>query len=418
MSDNIKSEEESTPKKKRELTGRQKEKVLQDFEVYITDPDNDNLAFIARELVLCTLPHSDPGDVPAWSRTNGNFTLTIRPGWNREKQEVYGYPYGTIPRLILVWMVTEILRTKSRRLELGNSLSDFMETLGLNSSNGSTKAKRSDARRLNQQIDRLINSIISFEYSVSNENGRGRAWVNMQVAPKGVLWWDHKDPDAIDFGSWIDVGEDFFNAILQNPYPLDIRVLRQIKNSALGIDLYMILNREAYRAYSEKKPRFLAWEWLYIQTGNEYNQNDDGLRNFRKKSIEQIKQILDVHSGLKIEIQKGRKGQKSGLVIRETSTPSIRPEQFGVKSKPEALAKPTAPLPPQSASVPLPPSPLSRQLKPATVEEFRRLYPRLDPYACKYAFDAWLEPKGEEEQPMHYDRAFMGFASKWTKGKS
>ena len=44
------------------------------------------------------------------------------PGINLNTEKSYGYPYGTIPRLLLFWMTTEATRTKSRRLELGNSL--------------------------------------------------------------------------------------------------------------------------------------------------------------------------------------------------------------------------------------------------------------------------------------------------------
>lgn len=55
-------------------------------------------------------------------------------------------------------------------------------------------------------------------------------------------------------------------------------------------------------------------------------------------------------------------------------------------------------------------------LKPATIETFRALYPRLDPYACKDGFDAWAVGK---KRPAHdYDRAFLGFAAKWAKGKA
>jgi hypothetical protein len=368
------------------------------------------LAFIARELVLCTLPHSDPGDVPAWSRKNGNLTLGIQPGFNYKTGKSYGYPYGTIPRLLLVWIVTEILRTKSRHLELGIRLTDFMATLGLNTSNGSIGAKRSDARRLREQMERLFNAIISFDYSKSGNASSGTAWLNMQVAPKGMLWWSEKDPDATTFGSWIDVGEEFYKAVMANPYPLDIRVLRHIKDSALGIDLYTILNREAYRARKEGKPRFLAWEWLHAQTGNECAD----IRNFRRNALVQLKQILEVHSGLILSVQAGRRGQLAGLVISNLSTPSIRAEQF--RSDPPVVAR-SETAPPALTMVAPTPAPIKPQLKPTTIEGFRERYPYLDPYDCKYAFDVWLESKAEDDQPKHYDKAFLGFASKWVKGK-
>lgn len=55
-----------------------------------------------------------------------------------------------------------------------------------------------------------------------------------------------------------------------------------------------------------------------------------------------------------------------------------------------------------------------QHLLPATVEKFRQLFPRLDPYACKGDFDAWLRGK---TYPTNYDAAFIGFAEAWARGK-
>lgn len=390
--------------KKKPPSKRQQRQATEAANIYAAPATPDDLAFIARELILCTLPHSDPGDVPAWSRTNGNLTLGIQPGFNHKTGKSYGFPYGIIPRLILVWIVTEIVRKKTRRLELGASLSDFMLALGLNPANGT--GERSDSRRLRDQMERLFNAVISFERSPLGAGRGGSAWLNMQVAPEGVFWWSERDPDQTAlWGSWIEVGEKFYQAVLAYPSPLDIRILRHIKDSSLGIDLYTILNREAFRAMKDGKPRFMAWEWLLIQTGNEYS-GKDALGNFRKKALEQIEAIMAVHPGLIISIQKGRKGQRSGLWISNLSTPSIPPDLAGAASPVAAIAASKAAVPPPS-----PP------LKPATVETFRKRYSGLDPYACKAAFDAWQAGLPLDSKARRYDSAFLGFAARWSKGK-
>jgi len=66
-----------------------------------------NRAFIARQVVQVTLPHADPVDIPVWKRSNGYLNLSIRPGWDHENNRIRGYPYGTLPRLLLFWMTTE-----------------------------------------------------------------------------------------------------------------------------------------------------------------------------------------------------------------------------------------------------------------------------------------------------------------------
>src|SRR6516164_9191225 len=61
-------------------------------------PDAAERAFMARQLILCTLPHTDPGNVETWSRRAGNAALGIQPAFDFETGRKIGFPYGTIPR--------------------------------------------------------------------------------------------------------------------------------------------------------------------------------------------------------------------------------------------------------------------------------------------------------------------------------
>ena len=91
------------------------------------DPD---LGFMARLLVLCSLPRTNPGNRHQYKRTNGPFTLYMQAGPKTK------LPFGNLPRLILAWVCSEAVRTQSRVLVLGKSLSDFMRFLGVYSSSG------------------------------------------------------------------------------------------------------------------------------------------------------------------------------------------------------------------------------------------------------------------------------------------
>ena len=162
---------------------RAQEKLLDTATEIRLDPGKFETAFMARELVQCTLPHANPGNVPVWKRRNGNFTLGIVPGVNIETGKSYGYPYGTIPRLLLFWMNTEAVKTKSRRLELGHNLSDFIRAVGPDPNTGG--GVRSDARRLRNQMERLFRTIISFQVDIEEPHRHGKSWLDMQVAPEG-----------------------------------------------------------------------------------------------------------------------------------------------------------------------------------------------------------------------------------------
>jgi Plasmid encoded RepA protein len=273
-------------------------KLLDAAEAIRLHPDKTEAAFMARQLVQATLPHKNPGDVPAWSRTNGNLTLTIRPGWDSRKNNVIGYPYGTIPRLLLFWITTEAVKTKNRRLELGNSLTAFMRELGLNPDNGGTGAKRSDARRLRDQMKRLFRAMISFDQVKSS----GEGWLDMQVAPEGVLWWDEKQPEQTTlWNSWIQLSEKFFEAITAAPVPVDMRALKTLKRSPLALDLYAWATYTAFQTQKTGQSRSISWEWLHEQFGAEYSET----RNFQTKAKTAICKVQAVYPALGLEFEKG-----------------------------------------------------------------------------------------------------------------
>ncbi len=86
------------------------------------DPD---LGFMARLMALCSLPRTNPGDRLQYKRVNGPYTLVM---FTSGKTKL---PYGNLPRLLLAWVSTKAVRTQSRELILGSSLSEFMRKLGV-----------------------------------------------------------------------------------------------------------------------------------------------------------------------------------------------------------------------------------------------------------------------------------------------
>jgi hypothetical protein len=315
------------PKKENytQLTRAQNKLLDASVTIFAEPATTKDAAFIARELVQTSLPHRNPGDVPEWTRRNGNVTLAIQPGYMNDPKEpsrrvCVGFPYGSIPRLLVYWMTTEATRTKSRRLELGPTLSGFMVDLGLIPSSAGA-GKRSDAKRLRNQMERLFRSRFSFEKHHGDDTINGKAWLDMQVAPKGELWWSVKDPQQTAlWGSWIELGEDFFVAITAAPVPVDKRALKALKRSPLALDLYSWLTYEAFRAHKSNKPRYETWVQLHAHIGSEYGH----LNNFRRKARAALRKIQTVYPGLKLGKKQG------GIEILPESYSALQPRQVTI----------------------------------------------------------------------------------------
>lgn len=290
---------------------RLQQKFMDAAEDINQNPDAVELAFMARQLVQCTLPHTNPGDVARWLRRNGNLTLPVQPGWDSKADASIGYPYGTLPRLLLFWLNKEAVQTKSRRIELGRSLAEFMRQLGLDPSRGGT---RSDFNRLKDQMNRLFRARISFEQNIEFEGGETNRWLDMQVTSKGELWWDHKKPlqDNL-WESWVELGEEFYNALIASPVPVDMRALKSLKRSPLALDLYAWATHKALSVARNGKQQFIPWAFLAEQFGSDYS---DPL-NFKKKAKAALQKIQAVYPGLKLSIVTG------GIIILPTSLPAV-----------------------------------------------------------------------------------------------
>jgi hypothetical protein len=262
------------------------------------EPDAAEAAFMARQLVQCTLPHTNPGNVPVWTRTNGNLTLSLQQGYKAGK--AIGYPYGSIPRLLLFWITTEAVRTKQRRLELGKSLSVFMREIGLDPNTG--RGKRGDGPRLREQMRRLFRCRISFDQEIDEAQHHGERWRDMDVAPEGELWWDPKTPlqDNL-WESWIELGEKFFLALIASPVPVDMRALRALKRSPLALDLYAWVSYRAFTVTKKGKAQFIPWAGLMTQLGADYSARQD----FRKKATGALRKVQAVYPGLVLTYERG-----------------------------------------------------------------------------------------------------------------
>ena len=173
--------------------------------------------FMARLMMLCSLPRNNPGNRYRYVRHNGPYTLGLTAGINTK------LPFGNIPRLLLAWVCTEAVRTQSRELVLGASLSEFMRKLGMEDRSGSA---RGDRTRLRNQTKRLFNASIRLIY----EDERGERFIASPIADRGELWWnERKTGERVLFDSEIRLGEDFFQEIIRYPVPLDLNILNALK---------------------------------------------------------------------------------------------------------------------------------------------------------------------------------------------
>ena len=150
------------------------------------------------------------------------------------------------------------MRTQSRELFLGTSLSGFMGKLDMAPIGGGRRGERT---RVHNHMKRLFNAHIQLLY----EDEQVSASVNSPLASRTEFWWNPKQPpEHALWESRIELGEKFFQEIVRHPVPLDMNILKALRRSPLGLDLYLWLT---CRTFSLKRPLRLSWPRLYRQFG-------------------------------------------------------------------------------------------------------------------------------------------------------
>lgn len=304
------------PQRNRELTRHDARFLEQAVAIQDVDPrDAHCLGYTARILTIATLPHrSQPGDV--YERTNGGYRLVVQalPG--------AGLPFGSYPRLLLAWLSTEIVRTRQRELELGRSMAQFLDRLGLPRSGGRGRAPAPQARarsagtiwRVRGQIVRLFGARFVLHQLASAGEG-------IDILPVGDsvrLWREGSDER---FPSTLRVSEPFFEHVLRGPVPVDLRALRAIKRSPLALDLYTWLtHRHFVQQNGARAATQIPWSALQGQFGADYPLDARGRADFKKAFLLAYRRVQLVYPAARID------DEGSALAVRP-SAPHVRPRR-------------------------------------------------------------------------------------------
>lgn len=235
-----------------------------------------SFAFMGQALVQTTLPHRDPG-VHCFERTSGSVSLSIIANPR------FGLPFGTVPRLLLAWICTEAVKTRSPMLGLGRSQNEFLRKLGM-------RVDGRDCQRLRAQSLKLFSSMLSITYQSHGRFGLK----NMPIADEAFVFWDpHRPDDRMLWESSLRLSGEFYRNVTESPVPIDMRVLHALSKSPLAMDIYSWLVYRIFLLRVTRRPSVLIpWQSLKLQFGADYSATPRGLLDFRKQFLLRLKDAL------------------------------------------------------------------------------------------------------------------------------
>ncbi len=234
--------------------------------------DAKSLNYIIKLFSQAYLPYKNP-HTDKIIRRNGNFEVQITANKGQ-------LPYGSIPRLMIAWIITEIVQKKSKKIMLGNNMRRFIKEIGLDTNGRKYK-------QVKEQISALFTTTFRLSYLDENDDYIMELDKVLPVVSESRLWWNKKNHDVL-FESEITISNDFYE-LCQSAIPIDKRALSYLKKAPLTLDIYFWLS---YKLYSLKRESRISWEQLKEQFGSEYKDNTNSFKKFKvrfKKSFAELK---------------------------------------------------------------------------------------------------------------------------------
>lgn len=280
---------------------------------YMADED-DALSFAYAGWAQCALPHRRIPIGQTWEMAYDKMRLVVEPGRRPTGQDRTGptepleVPFGAYPRLILLYLQTQALRTNSREIELGNSWRDWMSRIGV-SWGGNT------GRSVREQAELLSRCRLTFHMAGGSQSGV----VNQSIVDKAIFI----EADTIERQGRLSLestklSEGFFEALKKHPIPLEEAAIRSLANNSAALDTYIWL---AYRLHSLQSPRLVTWKALKAQHGTGYRN----LHHFKPRFVGILAMATAVYPEADIEVV------EQGVILKP-SKPPVTPRLFAIRT--------------------------------------------------------------------------------------
>lgn len=197
-------------------------------------------------LCLTVLPHREIHAGQSWRRHTGYAELMILPLEGHDRR-MRGVPFGVKARLILLYLMTEAVKTRSRQIELGRSMRAWMTSMGVPSCGKNIKT-------IADQCDRIEHCVLSFKLNDSTEASLRDGIIRGSFRNIGV----ENEPRVVE------LSQGFYDTIIRRPVPVVEAAVRALADTCMPLDLYLWL---AYRLHVLEQPLAVSWTSLHAQFG-------------------------------------------------------------------------------------------------------------------------------------------------------
>jgi hypothetical protein len=249
---------------------------------------------------MTSLPHKRL-DGAVWRRQGGATTLLVESGRDVQSNLI-GVPYGSMARLILLYLQTEAVRTNNPEVDLGRSMRDWLGRMAVTPGGKTYQLVREQARRI------AACRLTFLTVAAGAEQRMNGAFVRGAISMVGVTG---EDRQPALWEERVRLDEGFWASLRDHPVPVREEAIRAIgTRSSVAMDIYIWL---AYRLHALVKSTPITWAAIQGQFGAGYRTG----RNMRPVFLDALQLALAVYPEAKVDLDEGK-----GIILHP-SAPAV-----------------------------------------------------------------------------------------------
>ena len=263
-------------------------------------------------MMMCFLPQKClPMAQREYVIRHGHAALRIEGGTLIDPAEVGRFktlpvPFGSRARIILPYINAYALRHKTREVDLGSSLRQFISRMGLSF----------DGRR-GQQVTEQVQALAAARILLGRWDGdRPRAQLGT-IADEVSFWMEKDTRQRSLWEPELLLSQMYYDAIRERPVPMDIRHLIALARSPRRMDLYCWLT---YRTAQIPKGKKVHVQLESLQAV--FAPDIASLRLFKQRLKQDMKAVASVYSGFRSRVE-------GEVLVLESSPPPIARREIG-----------------------------------------------------------------------------------------
>lgn len=274
----------------------------------IMSEEESRLGITHAGFAMTSLPHKRIEE--AWWRREGHRTTLLVESGRQRSGALIGVPYGSIARLILLYLQTEAVRTNSPEVELGRSMKSWMGRMSLSTGGRTYQLVAEQARRI---------SGCRLTFFTDRENGaenrHNGAFVRDAISLSGIV--DDDQPTL--WQDRVHLDEGFWRSLREHPVPVREEAIKAIGTRSLAIDIYIWL---AYRLHALPKATPVSWTSIHAQFGAGFRL----VRQIKPTFSEALAVALAVYPEANVDLG------KEGLVLHPSrpAVPRAEARRLGI----------------------------------------------------------------------------------------